>query len=615
MDRGAPADLEIEVDSEALRQKYREERDKRLRPDGAAQYIDVTGEFAHFREDIFTEPLVREPVEVEVGTLVIGGGFSGLFASAHLQKSGVEDFCIIDEGGDFGGTWYWNRYPGLACDVESYCYLPLLDDVEYVPTRKYASGAEIFEHCQRIGRHFDLYRRTYFQTKVNDASWDEEDARWVVKTDRNDIFRARFLIRAGSGSGRPKLPGVPGIETFKGHSFHTFRWDYEYTGGGPTGNLTGLKDKRVAIIGTGATAIQCIPHLADSAKQLYVFQRTPSSINVRANRSTDPEWAQSLRPGWQRERSTNFESVVSGVHQEEDMVADGWTDIFSSVFLLSAKEKTQIPPEEVMQLADYKMMEANRRRIDEIVQDQETAEALKPWYNLFCKRPGFSDEYLNVFNRPNVKLVDTKGKGVERITENAVVVEGQTYEVDCIVYATGFGVGDTMEYRMGFNPKGRGGVTLGAHWARGLRTLHGIHTDKFPNYFQTFGPQGPLSINFSFALETNSEIIAAIIADCERNKVRTFEVAVEAEDRWQQVLKDKAISRAKFFEECTPSYYTGEGTAKVTFFDLFYFGGPVDYRDVVQEWLDSGGIERDIERTFLEEGASNMRPSYEATEG
>jgi cyclohexanone monooxygenase len=601
MDKKASVDLEI--DPETVHRKYLEERDKRLRPDGAAQYIQAAGQFAHFSDNIFDKPLVRDPVDVEVGTVIIGGGFSGLFASANLQKAGVEDFCILDQGADFGGTWYWNRYPGLACDVESYCYMPLLEDVGYVPTQKYASGAEIFEHCQRIGRHFDLYRRTYFQTKAIEATWDEKNALWVVKTDRNDTIRGRFLIRAGSGSGAPKLPGVPGIETFKGRQFHTFRWDYEYTGGGPKGNLENLKDKRVGIIGTGATAIQAVPHLAASAKQLYVFQRTPSTINVRANRPTDPEWAQSLRPGWQKERMTNFEAVVSGIYQEEDMVADGWTEIFASVFFLSQKEKNKIPPEEVVQLADLKKMEANRRRIDEIVEDQATAEALKPWYNLFCKRPGFSDEYLNAFNRPNVKLVDTKGKGVERITENAVVVEGQAYEVDCIVYATGFGVEGSMEYRQGFNPKGRGGVTLGEHMSKGLKTLHGIHTDMFPNYFQTFGPQGPLSINFSFSLQAHSEIIAAVIADCVRNKVRTFEVTVEAEDRWQKALKEKAISRAKFFEECTPSYYNGEGKGRVSFFDLFYFGGPVEYREIVDDWLSSGGIERDVARTF-EEGAT-----------
>ncbi|HEY3653769.1 MAG TPA: NAD(P)/FAD-dependent oxidoreductase [Steroidobacteraceae bacterium] len=602
MDKKAPVDLEI--DPETVHRKYREERDKRLRPDGAAQYIKAMGQFAHFSDNIFDKPLVRDPVDVEVGTVIIGGGFSGLFASANLQKAGVEDFCIIDQGADFGGTWYWNRYPGLACDVESYCYMPLLEDVGYVPTQKYATGAEIFEHCQRIGRHFDLYRRTYFQTKAIEATWDEKNALWVVKTDRNDTVRGRFLIRAGSGSGAPKLPGVPGIETFKGRQFHTFRWDYEYTGGGPKGNLDKLKDKRVGIIGTGATAIQAVPHLAASAKQLYVFQRTPSTINVRANRPTDPEWAQSLRPGWQKERMTNFEAVVSGIYQEEDMVADGWTEIFASVFFLSQKEKNKIPPEEVVQLADLKKMEANRRRIDEIVEDRATAEALKPWYNLFCKRPGFSDEYLNAFNRPNVKLVDTKGRGVERITESAVVVEGQSYEVDCIVYATGFGVEGSMEYRQGFDPKGRGGVTLGEFWSKGFKTLHGIHTDTFPNYFQTFGPQGPLSINFSFSLQTHSEIIAAIIADCVRNKVRTFEVTVEAEDRWQKALREKAISRAKFFEECTPSYYNGEGKGRISFFDLFYFGGPVEYREIVDDWLSNGGIERDVARTFLEEGAT-----------
>lgn len=599
MDREAFYGSEIEVDPDALLRKYREERDKRLRPDGATQYLSAEGDLAHFKEDIYAEPVARDPVAVDVGVVIIGGGFSGLLASADLEKRGVEDFCIIEEASDFGGTWYWNRYPGLACDVESYCYMPLLEEVGYVPTRKYASGQEIFEHCQRLGHHYDLYRRAYFQTTVQSVAWDEESARWIVKTNRGDVFRARFLIRAGGGLNKPKLPGVPGISRFKGHSFHTVRWDYEYTGGGPTGNLVGLKDKKVAIIGTGATAIQCIPHLGAWAKQLYVFQRTPSSINVRANRPTDPEWAQSLSHGWQKERMTNFESMVSGIYQEEDMVADGWTDIFTTVFNFASPDKSKLTPGDVLQMADFKKMEANRRRIDEIVKDPETAEALKPWYNMMCKRPCFSDEYLQTFNRENVKLVDTKGKGVSEITENAVVVDGQAYEVDCIVYATGFGLGFSNEDQMGYEIYGRNGLSITEYWAQGLKTLHGIHTNQFPNYFVTFGPQGPLSINIPFALQAQTEVISEIIADCVRNKVRTFEVTAEAEVRWQEKLKDKAFSRAKFYEECTPSYYNAEGTS-IGFLDLFYFGGPVDYTEVVRDWLKNGGIERDIERTYLE---------------
>ena len=612
MKREAGVGSEILVDPEALRRKYREERDKRLRPDGATQYLSAEGDLAHFRDDIYAEPLAREPVEVDVGVAIIGGGFSGLLASANLHKRGVEDFCIIEEASDFGGTWYWNRYPGLACDVESYCYLPLLEDVGYIPSQKYVPGQEIFEHCQRLGHHFDLYRRAYFQTTVTSVAWDEESARWIVKTNRNDVFRARFLIRGGGGLNKPKLPGVPGIAKFKGHSFHTIRWDYEYTGGGPTGNLVRLKDKKVAIIGTGATAIQCIPHLGAWAKQLYVFQRTPSSINVRANRPTDSEWARSLTSGWQKQRMTNFESIVGGIYQEQDLVADGWTDIFSTVFHFAAGDKSKLTPADVLQMADFQKMEANRQRIDEIVKDPETAEALKPWYNMMCKRPCFSDEYLDTFNRDNVKLVDTQGKGVQEITENAVVVDGQAYEVDCIVYATGFGYGVSNEDQMGYEVYGRGGLTLPEYWANGLKTLHGIHTHNFPNYFVTFGVQGPLSINLPFALEAQAEVIAEIIADCTKNKVKTFEVSPEGEARWQEELRDKAFSRAKFYEECTPSYYNAEGTS-IGFLDLFYFGGPVVYREVVRDWLNNGGIERDIKRAFLDD--NQHAPNHAVAEG
>ena len=161
--------------------------------------------------------------------------------------------------------------------------------------------------------------------------WDDEAKRWIIKTNRNDAMKARFVVMANGPLHRPKLPGIPGVQTYKGHSFHTSRWDYDYTGGDSNGNLTGLKDKVVGIIGTGATAVQCVPFLGEAAKHLYVFQRTPSSVDVRGNRPTDPEWAASLEPGWQRNRMDNFNILVNGGHQEEDLVADGWTDIFRSL--------------------------------------------------------------------------------------------------------------------------------------------------------------------------------------------------------------------------------------------------------------------------------------------
>ncbi|MEX1103342.1 MAG: NAD(P)/FAD-dependent oxidoreductase, partial [Dehalococcoidia bacterium] len=280
---------DIDFDPNALREKYREERDKRLREDGPDQYIEISGKWARYAEDdpYVEAGLTREPVIEEIDVAIVGGGFSGLLASARLKEQGIEDFRVIEAGGDFGGTWYWNRYPGAQCDIESYCYLPLLEELNYMPKEKYSFAGEIFEHSQRIGQHYGLYEKTYFQTRVRSIDWDEATRRWRISTDRDDDIRARFVIMALGTASRAKLPGIPGIDDFQGHSFHTSRWDYDYTGGNSEGGMTGLRDKRVAIIGTGATAIQAVPRVAQYAKQLFVFQRTPSSVDLRGNKPTD----------------------------------------------------------------------------------------------------------------------------------------------------------------------------------------------------------------------------------------------------------------------------------------------------------------------------------------
>jgi cyclohexanone monooxygenase len=422
---------ELGFDPAALRQRYREERDRRLREDGNEQYIEVKGEFAHFLDDPYAEPgFERAPLFDEVEVLVVGGGFGGLLAGARLRQAGVEDVRIVDPASDFGGTWYWNRYPGIACDVESYTYLPLLEEVGYVPKEKYSYGREILDHSQAIARKFDLYRDVCFQTRVEELRWEEDEARWVVSTNRGDRMKAHYLCLATGPLNRPKLPGISGIEEFEGHSFHASRWDYAYTGGDSEGNLTGLRGKRVGIIGTGATSVQCVPHVGEWAEHLYVFQRTPSSIDVKKNPPTDPEWAKSLKPGWHQHRMDNFNALVSGVPQAEDLVNDGWTDLIAKLIVgIRQGRSTDMSPEGIAQaveIADFEKMEEIRARVDSIVRDPETAEALKPYYRQFCKRPCFHNEYLEAFNRPNVTLVDTHGRGVERITKKGVVATVRT---------------------------------------------------------------------------------------------------------------------------------------------------------------------------------------------
>ena len=586
----APDDLGF--DPKALKAKYRAERDRRLRTDGNEQYVEMTGQFAHYLDDPYVAPgFTRAPLTDEVEVAVIGGGFGGLLAGARLRQAGLTSVRIIEKGGDFGGTWYWNRYPGAACDIESYIYLPLLEETGFMPAEKYTPAREILAHCRRIGEHFDLYRDAVFQTEVKALDWDEPSARWIISTNRGDAIRARFVVMANGPLHRPKLPGIPGVENFKGHSFHTSRWDYAYTGGTADGGLDRLADKRVGIIGTGATAVQCIPHLAAAAKHLTVFQRTPSSIDVRNNRKTDPEWAAAQTPGWQKRRMDNFNILVNGGYQKEDLVNDGWTDIIRNILLLYGRKGPAADTAELVQLADFKKMEQVRARVDSVVGDAAIAAALKPWYNQFCKRPCFHDDYLPAFNRDNVTLVDTAGKGVERITENAVIANGQTYEIDCLIYATGFEVGTSYVRRSGYELTGRNGLTLTEKWKDGMSTLHGLTTRGFPNVFILQNSQAGFAANFPHMIDEQVQHIAHIIAESRARQARTVEPSAEGEADWVQTVMDVAIFRQKFQEECTPGYYNNEGKPNpLAIRNAPYGKGPIAYVKVLEDWRAAGDL-------------------------
>ncbi|HAC79274.1 MAG TPA: monooxygenase, partial [Deltaproteobacteria bacterium] len=495
-----------------------------------------------------------------------------------------------------GGTWYWNRYPGAACDVESYVYLPLLEEVGYVPKEKYAHAPEILRHSRAIAEKYDLYRNACFQTEVTAMDWDEETNRWIVSTNRGDRMRARFVCMANGPLHRPKLPGIPGVSSFKGHTFHTSRWDYAYTGGDSTGNLTKLADKRVGIIGTGATAIQCVPHVGAAAKELFVFQRTPSSVDIRDNRPTDSSWSESLEPGWQQARMDNFNILVSGGWQPEDLVKDGWTDIIRKLLVMvQNEENADLSPAGIakkMELADFQKMEQIRDRVNEIVEDESTAEALKPWYRQFCKRPCFHDDYLATFNRPSVSLVDTAGKGVERITENAVVVDGVSYEIDCLIYATGFEVGTSYVRRSGYELHGRDGLSLSDKWEQGVRTLHGMHSRDFPNCFILSNTQSAFTVNFPHALAEQAKHLAYIVNHALANEVTRVETTREAEDAWVETIISLARDGQKFLEECTPGYYNNEGKpGERSGQNGPYGAGSVKFFELLQAWRDEGSLE------------------------
>jgi cyclohexanone monooxygenase len=590
----APAEAPA-FDPDALREKYRYERDKRLRSDGNEQYVEIAGQFGHYLDDPYVAPVERAPLFDEVQVAIIGGGFGGLLAGARLREAGFDDLRVIEKGGDFGGTWYWNRYPGAMCDVESYIYLPLLEEIGYVPKEKYTHAPEILAHSRAIGEHFRLYDNACFQTEVTDLRWDDAGQRWVIRTNRGDAMRAQFVVMANGPLHRPKLPGISGIESYRGHSFHTSRWDYDYTGGTSDGDLAGLADKVVGIIGTGATAVQCIPHLGAAAKHLYVFQRTPSSIDVRDNCDTDPEWVASLQPGWQKRRMENFNNLVSGVLEPEDLVNDGWTDIIGKLLIMARRGTADLSSLEgiqnTMELADFEKMEQIRARVDTIIADPVTAEALKPYYRQFCKRPCFHDEYLQTYNRPNVTLVDTDGKGVDRITERGIVVGDTEYEVDCIVYATGFEVGTSYTRRAGYEVEGRDGVTLTEKWAEGASTLHGMHSRGFPNCFIFSPTQAGFTVNFPHLLDEQARHLAYILREAVDRSATTIEASAEAEAAWVQTIIDMAQYNVRFLEACTPGYYNNEGRpAERSVRNSSYGAGAIAFFKVLAEWRSRGDL-------------------------
>jgi cation diffusion facilitator CzcD-associated flavoprotein CzcO len=572
---------------EVAKQRYEAERAKRLRREGLAQYESLKDH--DLDRDPWADPdFTRDPVTEDVGVVILGGGFAGMLAGINLTKRGITDFRILEKAADFGGTWYWNRYPGCMCDVDSTIYLPLLEETGYRPTEKYASATEIFGYCQLLGRHFGLYDHALFQTEVESLTWDDAAARWEVVTQRGDRIRTRNFISAGGLMHKAKLPGIEGIDDFAGTAFHTTRWDYAYTGGTPTEPMDQLADKVVGIIGTGATAVQVVPRLARSAKEVYVFQRTPSAVGVRDQQPIDEEWFRSLPPGWQRERTLNFTSVATGQQPEVDLVADGWGQALK---IDTQREPVDDTDRARLEAIDFEVMEGFRRRIDEVVEDPETAEKLKPWYGKHCKRLCFHDEYLQSFNRPNVHLVDTDGRGVQQMTAAGPGVDGKEYPLDLLVFASGFEVTTGLVDRLGFDPVGRDGVKLSERWHDGTHSLHGILTAGFPNFFVVSFIQAGFGLNFVHFLSESTDHITWLIEHCRTEGIESIEATVEAEDEWLAILWNASGPLARYNRTCTPSYGNSEGSNTTLAARSAVFAGPLmDYVAHLAQWRDAGDL-------------------------
>jgi cation diffusion facilitator CzcD-associated flavoprotein CzcO len=595
-----------EIDIPALKERYRQERDKRMRPEGQEQYAPPADHLTHDTsiKDPFTPVVPRDAVTDEIDVAILGAGWTGILAAYHLTQAGVTNFRVIDHAGNFGGTWYWNRYPGIQCDNDAYCYLPLLEETGWLPSKKFSDGKEIYDYIQLIVDKFEFRDKGLFHTMVTSLKWDEGSKRWLVRTDRDDAIRARFVVMAGGTLNTPKFPDVPGIHTFKGHMFHTSRWDYDYTGGG-WGNpvLDKLSDKRVAILGTGATAIQAVPYLGKYAKQLYVLQRTPSSVDFRPNPPTDPEWVKTLTPGWQARRQENFLRAANEVlpRGAPDLICDFWTEINRNLNAeLEEEGWPNLTMEDFMarrEMMDFRVMERVRRRCDDLVKDPATAEALKPWYRFMCKRPLSNNDYYDTFNRPNVKLIDvSETQGLEAMTEKGFIAKGVEYEVDCMVFASGFEVTSDLKRRWGFEDVvGRNGVSIYDYWADGPRTLHGITAHNFPNMFFTGYVQGGLNGTTTLLFGKQCQHAAYIVSEALKRGLTAVEPTKEAEDEYIRKFHEVELDLSTILNECTPSYFTNEGEKEAKWF-LFRGWGPGwdDFQRMLEEWRNAGATGNEL---------------------
>ncbi|MCS7482953.1 flavin-containing monooxygenase [Umezawaea endophytica] len=600
MDASEQGDVLFGFDPVAVRTKYlryQEETEKRrVRPTGdrpPRASRPVVGP-----DPFVVQHTEREPLSDEVDVIVVGGGFGGLVTGAHLRKAGVSRVRVIEAASGFGGVWYWNRYPGAACDTEAYVYFPFLEEVGVMPSEKHPGATEIRAYAERLADHFDLTGDACLGTRVTEARWDADTARWVVKTDRHDEMRARFLCVSAGNLGRPVVPDVEGLDSFEGAAFHSSRWDFGFTGGDPEGGLVKLKGKRVAVVGASASAIQFVPHLAEHADEVVIFQRTPNIVRLRGNRPTDPDWYRAQPPGWQRERIENIMASVEnppGQKPERDLLDDA----VSNLSRLVADWALTPPPELAVHVEgadpatrvlviNYALMEKIRAEMSALVDDPATAELVMPYYNFGCTRPQVSDTYLQSLNRANVTVVDARGRGVERVTPRGIGCGDEEFEVDGIIFGTGFDIDDGRAPAGSFPIIGRSGEALADKWASGVRSLHGVQVAGFPNFF-TVGTitQAALSFVFTHQLDQQAEHVAAMIRRCDDEDLTSVEPTPEAETRWAEELRDKATTVPRVDLGCPPNDL-------VTFIRSGYPGGGLKYGRVLRLWRDDGGFERDL---------------------
>ena len=516
----------------------------------------------------------------DVDAVVVGAGFAGLYAHHRLRQLGLT-VQGYEAAADVGGTWWWNRYPGARCDVESmdYCYSfsPELEQ-DWTWSERYATQPEILRYVNHVADRFDLRRDIRFETRVTGATWDETAQRWHIVTDRGDSVSAQFCVMATGCLSAAKQPEIDGIDAFRGPTFHTGRWPHEGV------DFTGL---RVGIIGTGSSGIQSIPVIAQQAAHVTVFQRTPNFTMPAKNAPLDPESVHARKARYREHRQAMRESragVVVPMPEDSALSvdADAREARFAAAWetgtlygMVSAYNDLLIDRDANDTAAEYV-----RSRIRDIVADPEVADRLSPRNHPFgTKRPCLDTEYYATYNRDNVTLVDVRSTPIVEIASAGVRTTTDEYTLDAIVFATGF---DAMTGPLlGPDITGVGGATLRDKWAAGPRTYLGIATAGFPNLFTITGPGSPsVLVNMMVAIEQHVDWVAECIAYLGARGVASIDATVEAEDRWVRHVNE--VANLTLFPTAN-SWYMGANVPGKPRVFMPYIGGLPRYSQICND--------------------------------
>ncbi len=517
--------------------------------------------------------------------LVVGAGFSGLYLLHLLRGMGLS-VRVIEAGDGVGGTWFWNRYPGARCDVESmsYCYTfdPQLQR-EWQWTEKYPSQPEILRYLNHVADRYDLRRDIQLETRVTAAQFDEANGRWRVTTDRGEHFDARFLVMATGCLSTARVPDFPGRDRFRGPSYHTGMWPKDPV------DFTG---QTVGVIGTGSSGIQVIPQVAQQAQRLYVFQRTPNFSIPAHNRPLRPEEIEERRR-IQAEHNAKARLSLFGVPWDINMqraldvppeererqfeaawAAGGATPILVAYADLLADEAANATAAEFV-----------RNKIRSIVKDPKVAELLSPTdHPLGAKRICVDTDYYRTFNRDNVTLVDVRSDPIVEITETGLRTQRAHYELDSLIYATGF---DAMTGALlAIDIRGRAGLTLRQKWAEGPKSYLGLMIEGFPNLFTVTGPGSPSVLsNVVVSIEQHVEWIVECIRSLRARGAHLIEPTREAEENW--VAHVNEVANATLFPKAN-SWYTGANIPGKPRVFMPYVGGVGTYRQICDEVVRKG---------------------------